>query len=487
MNIRRTVTCPVICCFASAIVSCATTAKAPARKSIIKDYDIKGPVAELIRGGKLTEAGAQIDKLLEANPEDVDAMFLKGILILKERENEAATVLEIRKESVFEPEKAYLNDPDITNVVSDEVAREVSDLWRRCTLIDKNRKEIHIALCGIFTDSQNDRELKNQIRAIKSIFPEEKPAYTLAEYAKKFYYRGQYIASMSIYNTIAGLYPEEAGLYSDMAALSFMYGNLPEAARYIDIIFRKGDPDYITAYNYFLINMAVGNYPNAVTGLKALPDSSLWKFYEGLNMYYRNLPDWVNMLNEYLSGANGGKEAEEIAIAKFLISEENKNDYESYLKSLKGDKWVSHIILARRAMGLFPAEYAPVFYYAKIMSYYKNYYEAYSSFRKIEAKTAELDYAKQSSFSLYYGWTLQELKKSGPANAEWQKLLLDGNLYKRSAGCYFYGHSLLSYGRKDEALDVFRKVSGSAGDSKFALFCRDLIMANTPQPAPAVK
>ena len=52
------------------------------------------------------------------------------------------------------------------------------------------------------------------------------------------------------------------------------------------------------------------------------------------------------------------------------------------------------------------------------------------------------------------------------ANTVRQNLIVDGDLYKRSAACYFYGKSLSAYGRKEDALDVFKKVSADAGGSK---------------------
>ena len=59
--------------------------------------------------------------------------------------------------------------------------------------------------------------------------------------------------------------------------------------------------------------------------------------------------------------------------------------------------------------------------------------------------------------------------------------MVDGDLYKRSAACYFYGKSLSAYGRKAEALEVYKKVSADAGGSKYAEFCSDLLKTNTPQ------
>ncbi|MCU0822477.1 MAG: hypothetical protein MUC95_08395, partial [Spirochaetes bacterium] len=253
-----------------------------------------------------------------------------------------------------------------------------------------------------------------------------------------------------------------------------------EAVRYIGIAYRMGHPDQITAYNFFLVTIITGNYPKAVEALKSIQGSNLWKFYDGLNQYYTNDPGYKTALNDYIAGP-GGSEDNEIAIAKFLVSDENKDDFESFTKSIKGEKWINHIILLKRAMAKFPNEFEPMFYYAKIMAYYKNYYEAYNTFRTIETKNIQLDALKQSSYNFYNAYTFDQLRMVIKANTVWQILMSDGDFYKRTAACYFYGKSLYYFGRKDEAVTVFKKGAEDGCGSKYSAFCNEFLKSAAPQ------
>lgn len=72
-------------------------------------------------------------------------------------------------------------------------------------------------------------------------------------------------------------------------------------------------------------------------------------------------------------------------------------------------------------------------------------------------------------------WALQDSGNIKDANQKWLRLTENNDFYIKSAAVYFYGKNLLDQGNREEALKMFKKVSGEASKSKYATYCWNLV------------
>lgn len=432
--------------------------------------DIQTEIGELLNRGDVKQADIVIDKYLKENPESIDALVAKGNVILHSQYLQNKIKLyKKRNDSVFDDQIPSEMD-GASFILSRETALEVARYWEKALTLDTTSMDMYKGLCLLYSSSLMKNELVNTLIKMKTAYPEEDLKFIMGEYAQEFYRRGEIENTYAVYQEILKMFPEDSGIYCDLAAVYSMEGNLVEAQKYVDLAVTKKNPDQLLYENYFIISLLNEEYIKAVAALKGIQGDNLWQFYAGLNQYYNDDANWKKTLLEYKSA---NPQTAESKIASYLLSDDNYDDLISYQKSLQGGKYVCYLPLGKRAVKKFPDKSIPYINYGVVQSYYKNYLLAEKIFKEVVTRKIVLSPMEASEFNFYYAWTLQMLNKKSEANVYWESLLKENDLFKQSAAAYFLGMYYQKNGDKKKSLQYFQQGAGLSEETKFKYFCNE--------------
>lgn len=436
-------------------------------------------VGRLIGQGRLDEAAAKVEEYLAANPDDVDALMMKGNVILNRFLNAAGsgmTSLEVNgDESIFSDATGYMKAKVV--VVGPDTAREVAALWHRCLELAPGREDIHLGLCCLYSWALMKDELLAQIRVLASAFPGDKDMYATTDYVRNIAERGDLAMSLDVARGLLAIYPGRSGLMSDVASFLASAGRLDEAGPLIDRAFAMKDRDSYVCGNYHYLHYVLGDYDKALEGLKADPKkASLATLFEALLRYSRGEEGWREGLAAFLQKPGTSKQAKTgKALAAFLLSDLNTGDYASYLASIDDERSTYPLLLVRRAMELFPREAAPRLRYGYAMAQERNYGEAVRALDP--AFFADATAEDRESAALCRAWSLQDSGRAGEADPVWAALLSSPDAGTRYAAAWFHGKNLLAAGDRDGAIAAF-SIAGSkegASKGKYAAYCWNML------------
>ncbi len=440
-------------------------------------------VGKLIDEGKIAEAREKIDEYLKKDPNNVDALMMKGNVILNEYLEEkgytGVSIITNPDESIFNSNLGLITAPKIE--IDRNKVNEIASYWKRCLELDKKRLDIHKGLCYLYSLGGMKEELIEQMKDIKQTFPDKtgELMYSMGDYARMFKERDRFEDCIQIYKETLKLFPNEATIYSDLAGVYALEGYWKEAGEYVDIALKKDNPDDMVYGNAIFIFTVLGDYDKVLEATKSISKiegSNVDVFFDGLYLYYKGDQNWASRLNEFIEKSNEKDGEKAIELSEFLVSKENRNDYESYLKSLDiGAKGAYAVLLHRRAIKKFPDKFTPLFNYALQLTYYKKYDTAIPIFEKIEKGNFDLSQEEKEDADLYYAWALQDSHDIEKANSIWPRLMDSDNFYVRSAAIYFYGKNLIAQGKKDEAKKLFKQISDKASESKYAAYCARIL------------
>lgn len=435
-------------------------------------------VGRLIGQGRLDEAAARVEDYLSANPDDVDALMMKGNVILNrflDAAGSGMTSLEVNgDESIFSDALGYMKAKVV--VVDGETARDVAVLWHRCLELAPGREDIHLGLCCLYSWALMKDELLAQIGVLASAFPGEKDMYATTDYVRNIAERGDLSMSLDVARGLLDIYPDRSGLMSDVASILASAGRLDEAEPLIDRAFAMRDRDSYVCGNYHYLHYVLGDYDKALEGLRADPKKApLATLFEALLRYSRGQDGWREGLAAFLQKPGTSKQAKTgKALATFLLSEENAGDYASYLESIEDERSTYSLLLVRRAMLLFPRESAPRLRYGYAMAQDRNYGEAIQALDPAFFVDAAI--GEREDAALCRAWSLQDSGRASEADPVWVSLLSSGNEGSRYAAAWFHGKNLLAAGDRDGAIAAFSIVgSEDASKGKYATYCRNML------------
>ena len=436
-------------------------------------------VGRLIGQGRLDEAAAKAEEYLAVNPDDVDALMMKGNVILNRFLNAAGsgmTSLEVNgDESIFSDAMGYMKAKVV--VVDADTARDVAGLWHRCLELAPGREDIHLGLCCLYSWALMKDELLAQIRVLSLAFPGDKDMYATTDYVRNIAERGDLAMSLDVARGLLDIYPDRSGLMSDVASILASAGRLDEAEPLIDRAFAMKDRDSYVCGNYHYLHYVLGDYDKALEGLKADPKKApLAALFEALLRYSRGEEGWRDGLAAFLRKPGTSKQAKTgKALATFLLSAGNAGDYASYLESIDEERSTYSLLLVRRAMQIFPDETGPRLRYGYAMAQEKNYGEAARALDPVFFAAAGTE--DRESAALCRAWSLQASGRAGEADPVWASLLASGDAGARYAAAWFHGKNLLAAGDRDGAIAAF-SIAGSKEDAskgKYAAYCWNML------------
>jgi hypothetical protein len=449
--------------------------------------DVVRVVGNLLKNGQIELARQKVDDYLVNNPNDVDALMMKGVVVLNERLASEVENLVYTNESIYHPANG-LNQP-VPYIVSPTVAAEVAGYWTQGLSYDNTRADLHQSLCYLYAQALMKPELLAELTNIQIVFPDNPELkYRMGEFARMLADRNRLADSIEVFQAIIGLYPNDPVIYQELALALFENGRTAEAKTWLMSASTLLNPGQAVYQTLFLVDLVSGDYEGALHAAQSLASFTRtrdWQFYKGVWLYYKNDPKWLTELKGFLTAPADAASKENREIAQFLVSKNNKNDFPAYLKIIAYKKIDAYtLLLHKRAMTKFANQAEPFLQYAEYQNYYRNYPESLETYQYLESKGMITPALAERTY-FHFAWALQDSGDKAAANQLWLKLFNARDFYKRSAAIYFFGKNLLESGNKTEALKFFKMIAPDAAKSKYAFYSRRLAARISKEEDPA--
>jgi tetratricopeptide (TPR) repeat protein len=423
----------------------------------------------LMKAGRLGEAEDLVNRYLLEDPLNIDAIMMKGNVVLNKYLYEAelqGSLLRNFYEDVYD--SGTLEKGERPVVVPDSVAAGVERFWTAALKLEPTREDIQLGLCQLYALSLQRQKLLPQLAAAKQHAKNDTDLpIQLANYARYLGDRGDFEGMMMAYRQIHQLYPTQSGLLSDMAGEYFFNGKLDSARHYLRLSLKDEKADQAVLGNAFYLGSLLGDYELALAAIQRLPGPS-HLLYEGLAKFKEGEKKWKKPLEKLLESNPDSTEA---AFARVLLADSFQVDLDNYLalNALQpGDAFKLLVHEKFRETG----DFLPYFNAAETLCFNKCHARADEAFRLLERQTnLQLEAPDWDNINFYHAWSLHELKRYDEALPYFEKLLESEDFYKRSAACWFIGKRHFDLGNKPKAREYFSMVAGDAAASKFATMC----------------
>lgn len=434
-------------------------------------------IGDLILAGQLDKAEERVNYYLTRNPRDVDAIMMKGNIVLN-RLPAMQGDIELRgneDESIYETDIGTITSP--VRIVPRADATEIANIWKQALTIDSSREDIHFGVCQIYSLGLMADELIAYLPTLKRVITsDDRLHYSMGDYARNIKSRGDFDGAMKVYKAIRRLYPRENGLLSDIAGEYFLHGYLDSAYYYVKTLMNSSELDSMSYGNTFFISSVLGEYETALRAITLQSQQAGNRnhlLYMGLLQYLRKNPQWKATLTTFLQGAGTGSRKE---IAQTLVSDGYHASYDDYLILDGFDVSDAYKILIHHAFkNLALSKLSPWFNYAELFTRNQYYTRAAVEFAGIERSGLISTRSDSESVAFYYAWTLWKLGRKEESISRWRFLLDSEQFFRKSAAAYFIGRYFLDKGEITTANGYFERVSDRANKSKYAMYCKNLL------------
>ncbi|MDW3196893.1 MAG: hypothetical protein R8G66_31240 [Cytophagales bacterium] len=433
----------------------------------------QGPIAneigQLLQSGEVDKAKERVEFYLKQNSKEVDAIMMKGNVVLNQECCDRPIIVEANTdESIYDTTIGFVGDGG-PMVVSEETGTKVANLWKKAVSHDLSRTDIHFGICQIYSISMMTDELIDYLPTLKQhIKNDDRLHYSMCDYARNLKDRGDFEAAIRVYKFVTTLFPEETGLYSDIAAEYFFHGDIELAKENIDVALKDENIDQMSLGNAYFFYALMGENEKALACLKRQSkftniDESL--FYEALLNYSRGL-SWEPQMKQFLAIAKSQSWKE---VADFMLSDAYDESFESYLKLNEmtiddGSKILIHKAFKTKT----PDKLAPFFNYAEVLTFNQIFDDAIEAYEQIENSELISDQEDLENVAYNHAWSLWKSGRKEQSLVQWKKLDESENFLYQSASAYFQGKFYYDQDDKVKAKECFGRVQETANQSKYA-------------------
>lgn len=424
-----------------------------------------------MENGQYTLANQQIQAWLKANPADPEAWTLHANLILNEYKSKKPTL------SVYqEADEDIYNRSVIGNIqppfeLPEIIADSMLGSLMKAAELAPNQMAIHHGICDILSKSGKGKLLVQYIPVLNaSLIPADKNPYLLAEYARNLIDRKRFEDGMQVYAAISGLYPNNAGILSDMAGEYYQNGNLKAALLYAKMSMDKPDIDETTYGNSFFIAAISEDDAMALDALQkqcALKKTKEYLVFEALKSLENGGNTQIKAA-EYLKSPNKESSLEKLAL--LLSSKSFKatlTDFDSIMDYDLPDAY--KMVICRIFAKKFPQAFAPSYHYGEMQTFHKAYAKAVDVFDQTNLENT--DSTGWFLYHLHFGYALYKTDNTAQSRIHFEKLLQSADFYEYAAGAYFLGVIYRQQGDMTTAKKYFRLASPYKAENKYALYC----------------
>lgn len=426
-------------------------------------------IGMLISPETMDLASEKVEEYLAADPNNVDALVMKGNVIYYNYNYSQPLELHTNdNESIYDRSIGLMGEP--ATVVPENIADSVITIWLQAVGIDSTRDDVHMGICHLYSISLQADKLIEYMPTLLAYTNGQLDAYKMENYARNFLDRDAIDEGMAVYLAIAELFPDDAGVYSDMAGEYYALGNMDKAMEYVDLSMQHEKADDIAYGNAFFLYSVNGEYDKALEAHKTMcllqgneVNPTLdYMLYDGLVRLASGDESGKDILQSYLDSADGmGPEQK---LAQIMLKENA-----SYTEAVNVQLHDGYKLLVNDYFRKQGNDFMPAFNYAEILTYNHRYEAAVQAFNEID--TTGLSQREMEDIYLYRGWSLYETNQLEKANEDWFKLLGSDQFYYQSAAAWFLGSYCLQMGNKTEASEYFNLVAGNSSRSKYATMC----------------
>lgn len=435
--------------------------------AVAQQSPIVSTASDFIRQQKFEEGIKYVDSIIKTDSRNVDAMMMKGNLILNhDLWNQPDPQLIVGSdESIYS--ETFEVGTEQKKVVSTVTEMQVAMLWLKCLQLDSNRLDIRKGLAMLYAMALDIPKLKNAIQDIKRVEPDNgEQAFNLNEYARKVKERGRFDDALEIYRYISTLYPHVAGVRADMASEYFYEGRLNDALTWLDSTFNFKTVDETSFLNGAYLYSELGYFDDAQNVLNTysrIYDRKMGNFYYGLRQFADSADGYYETLKYFSEIIDSNAYYSEYVLSKQLLNYRYSFTLADYKATLNMNVPQAYkVLIHTRAVKQF-ADCEPYIRFGIQQSMARNYGAAVQFLE--EAESCTLDANQREYWQLAYGYALYYAGQYDKAMAMLSPVRNAENAFRRDAAMYFVGLCLLKSGKADEAKTEFEKIK--SGENKF--------------------
>lgn len=429
---------------------------------------------------KYDEADRYLDSVLKADSRNVDALMMKGNVILNKEEPQPADIVITTNEEEYLYESNLAALGENYRIIPVATANKVAALWKQCLKIDNTRTDIHKGLCTLYSMALMKDELMKQLSDLYNVEKvTDETAYSMAEYARKFKERKRFDDAMEIYKAVAALFPNLGGIRCDIGSEYFYHGDLKPALQWLDSALTKSSIDETTYLNAAFIYSELGYFDNAQKVLDEYSkkfERRMNRFYYGLRQFADIDSHYVETLSYFISVVDSNAYYDEVKMAKQLLVFQDSFPLAAYRYLIRSNiPEYYRVFVYQRGLKQFPKECEVYTEYGSFNLLLKNVQAAVQFLE--EGETCTLDSSKLDYWRASYGYVLYVTGKKDKALSVFQPVLQSSKVYWNHAANYFSAKILLEKKRQAEAVKLLESVVNSPekDKSKYKLLAKGVL------------
>jgi tetratricopeptide (TPR) repeat protein len=438
-------------------------------KALAQSDIIINTVTLCITEGKYNDAEKFLDSLLRVEPKNIDALMMKGNVLLNYAIMQAPPMNTITPddESVYSQDLASLKTPTV--LIPKDEALKVDKLWRQCIGIDSGRLDIRQGICTLYGMADMKKELLDYLPVITSAGKVKGKdfVYALMQYAQLLQDRGDKQGAYEAYKKIATLYPGISSVWCQLATAYRANGDMANARLYADRAF-AAPPDMSACGDALDIYAVLGEYTKVLPALKTISRDSLYpvySFYDGIYRYAHHDTTWRGQLANYVKQFPTPPDSDILyTAASYMLAPQFRDDYHDFIRLLtfaNSDFYTGLVI--DKAVHDFKDSIQPYLEQAKLMVDGHNYPKANAIYASIENK--KMDAELQTVYQMEYGFSLYCAGEYAKAINRFSKITDPAFMVIAD---YFIAQSYLKSGNKPKALIYFKAILDSKDESKYS-------------------
>jgi tetratricopeptide (TPR) repeat protein len=381
-----------------------------------------------IAEGRYNDAEKYLDSLLKESPNSIDAMMMKGNVLLNYSVMQTLPINTITPddESIYSQDLVSLKTPIV--IISRADAEKIDKLWKRCLQLDSSRLDIREGMCTLYGMADMKKELIDYLPAIAKAAKEKGNdfVYALIQYAQLLADRGDKEGSYEVYKKIASLYPSMPVVWCQLSTAYSATGDLVNAKIYADKSFATAPSELSACGDALDLYSVLGDYSKALSVMKnaAAHDSTFlaYPFYDGIYRYAHHDSTWRSKLIQYVKQFPVSPDSDILYTAsRYMLASDFRDDYSDFAR-----------LLTKKKM----------------------------------QRDAALEYMLQYAFSLYCS---KEYTKALP---KWLELNKNPDPVLSPMSSYFIGQCYLKSGNKPKALGYFQTLIDTDTGTKYGYLAK---------------
>ena len=442
--------------------------------SLFAQSTIVSTATEFITHNQFAKADRYLDSILKQNPKTVDALMMKGNVLLNQAWGSGAKshFNTERAESIFD--SSAIDETFFIPIIPIDTSEKIDRYWKQCLQIEPSRTDIKKGLCSLYSLSLRTTELERQLIQMQGTITEsEDNAYLYAEYARNLKIRGRFDDAMQVYALIANMFPDLAGIRCDMANEYFYAGDFNKALAYLDSTLSKKEVDQTSFINAAALYSTMGFYDQAYNTFKRYSDKDTLieaDFYKGLLMFANMDSGYYNQLRLFLDHATPQSYYDEMQLAEKLLPYGRAPfELDDCLALATNEKIARYyrVLILQRGVRQFRGECLPLFLLGSFDCTIKNYGAAVQLLEPADdCRLMSNDQMERWMLTTGFAWYKKgDVQKAG---FYFQKLFGSKNGFTQQAAKYFVAKGDWENGKKEDGKKLFAEVAASKAPTKYS-------------------